>query len=99
MQHANVLCPAGFSARQRKQELEQLNEKLRKINLNLRQQARAGTVYAPGLTYAPTPIPEISIGGDGEGGMQGGAAAWVVPAARPEAPEDPQVTIFITSVH
>lgn len=38
----------GITARQRKQELERLNEQLRKINLNLRQQARAGTVYAPG---------------------------------------------------
>lgn len=43
----------GVSARQRKAELERLNEQLRKINLSLRQQARAGTVYAPGLTYAP----------------------------------------------
>ena len=81
---------AGFSARQRKQELERLNEQLRKINLNLRQQARAGTVYAPGLTYAPTPMPDISFG-DREGGLQGPAATWAVPAARPEAPEDAQV--------
>lgn len=43
----------GITARQRKLELERLNEQLRKINLSLRQQARAGTVYAPGLTYAP----------------------------------------------
>lgn len=43
----------GVSARIRKNELERLNEQLRKINLSLRQQARAGTVYAPGLTYAP----------------------------------------------
>lgn len=35
-------------ARQRKEELQRLNEQLRKINLSLRQQARAGTVYAPG---------------------------------------------------
>ena len=81
---------AGFSARQRKQELERLNEQLRKINLNLRQQARAGTVYAPGLTYAPTPIPEVSIEGDGDAGLLGSPATWV-PAARPEAAEDPQV--------
>ncbi len=38
----------GISARQRKDELEKLNEQLRKINLQLRQQARAGTIYAPG---------------------------------------------------
>lgn len=38
----------GITARQRKEELERLNEQLRKINLSLRQQARAGTVYAPG---------------------------------------------------
>jgi hypothetical protein len=44
---------AGISARQRKDELERLNEQLRKINMGLRQQARAGTIYAPGLTYLP----------------------------------------------
>jgi hypothetical protein len=38
----------GITARQRKAELERLNEQLRKINMSLRQQARAGTVYAPG---------------------------------------------------
>ena len=43
----------GVSARQRKQELEEVNDKLRQINLNLRQQARSGTVYAPGLNYVP----------------------------------------------
>jgi len=43
----------GIAARQRKEELERLNEQLRKINMSLRQQARAGTIYAPGLTYAP----------------------------------------------
>lgn len=44
----------GIAARRRKQELEKLNEQLRTINTQLRQQARAGTLYAPGLTYAPT---------------------------------------------
>ena len=39
----------GIAARQRKEELERLNEQLRKINLQLRQQARAGTIYAPGV--------------------------------------------------
>lgn len=43
----------GVTARQRKDELERLNEQLRKINMSLRQQARAGTIYAPGLTYVP----------------------------------------------
>ena len=38
----------GIVARQRKEEVEKLNEQLRKINLQLRQQARAGTIYAPG---------------------------------------------------
>ncbi len=38
----------GITARQRKAEMERLNEQLRKINMSLRQQARAGTVYAPG---------------------------------------------------
>ncbi len=47
----------GISARARKAELERLNEQLRKINMSLRQQARAGTVYAPGLNYAPLPLP------------------------------------------
>lgn len=82
---------AGFSARQRKLELERLNEQLRKINMNLRQQARAGTVYAPGLMYAPTPMPNVSIGSDSDEGSQGAAATLVVPGSRPEAPEDSQV--------
>lgn len=47
----------GVSARQRKIELEEVNEKLRQINISLRQQARAGVVYAPGLNYAPTGAP------------------------------------------
>jgi len=44
----------GIAARQRKDEVERLNEQLRKINYQLRQQARAGMSYAPGLTYAPS---------------------------------------------
>jgi tetratricopeptide (TPR) repeat protein len=43
----------GISARRRKDEMERLNEQLRTINTQLRQQARAGTIFAPGLTYAP----------------------------------------------
>merc|ERR1719214_105183 len=34
-------------------EVEALNERLRSINVQLRAQARAGTTYAPGLSYAP----------------------------------------------
>ena len=47
---------AGVIARQRKNEVEELNERLRKINLSLRQQARVSTMYAPGLTYAPRDV-------------------------------------------
>ena len=36
--------------------MEELNERLRKINLSLRQQARVSTMYAPGLTYAPRDV-------------------------------------------
>ncbi len=43
----------GITARKRKDEVERLNEQLRSINLSLRQQARAGTVYAPGEAQAP----------------------------------------------
>ena len=38
----------GITARRRKKELERLNERLRKINMSLRQNARFGIVYAPG---------------------------------------------------
>ena len=51
----------GVSARRRKDELEKLNEQLRTINTQLRQQARAGTIFAPGLTY----VPPSSSGNDG----------------------------------
>jgi hypothetical protein len=55
-----IALVGGVSARQRKVEVERLNEQLRKINITLRQQARAGTVYAPGASRAaahPTPLP------------------------------------------
>lgn len=68
----------GFSARARKAEVERLNDQLRKINLSLRQQARAGTVYAPGLTYAPQPL---APGGLGGGGGNGSAATAVAASA------------------
>lgn len=53
----------GLVARQRKKEAERLNEQLRKINMQLRQQARAGTVYAPGLSYAPVGRQAFSVSG------------------------------------
>lgn len=46
----------GLSARNRKAELEELNEKLRNVNKVLREQARSGITYAPGLTYAPAGV-------------------------------------------
>ena len=78
----------GVSARSRKAEVERLNDQLRKINLSLRQQARAGTVYAPGLNYAPQPLSpagrplgellrESGERGDGGGGILAAAAAAV----------------------
>ena len=39
----------GLTARARRKELEGVNEKLRMINLKLREQARAGITYAPVL--------------------------------------------------
>lgn len=41
MWHRILAVHAGISARQRKAELERLNDQLRKINLSLRQQARS----------------------------------------------------------
>ena len=71
----------GLSARQRKQELEELNVKLRAINVNLRQQARSsGVTYAPGLTYVPT-------GGTGSDSNANGAAAAATLTAAPEVTE------------
>lgn len=48
----------GVTARQRKNEVEVLNEQLRKINLNLRQQARVSTMYTPGLNFAERDSPQ-----------------------------------------
>ena len=55
-----LMADVGVTARQRKRELEVLNEQLRKINLNLRQQARASTIYTPGLNFAPRDQPSSS---------------------------------------
>ena len=41
-----------------------MNEKLRQINLSLREQARGGITYAPGLVYAPPRPSTSSQGGD-----------------------------------
>ncbi|PSC69769.1 FLUORESCENT IN BLUE chloroplastic [Micractinium conductrix] len=85
----------GVSARRRKQELERLNEQLRTINAQLRQQARAGTLYAPGLTYAPTTtialpdmpdLPEAAFSGNG---AAAGAAAVAAAAMAPLPPAAP----------
>ncbi|KAG2433317.1 hypothetical protein HXX76_008383 [Chlamydomonas incerta] len=82
----------GVTARRRKEEVERLNEQLRSINLNLRQQARAGTVYAPGLSYAPpaaggavaAPLPSRS-------GLS--AVPLVVPAAAAVATMPPPAAV------
>ncbi|KAM6585413.1 hypothetical protein CsatB_012415 [Cannabis sativa] len=52
----------GLLARQRKAELQRLNEQLRQINAALRRQAKIES-YAPTLSYAPTAgrIPESEV--------------------------------------
>ena len=75
----------GIAARQRKDEVEKLNEQLRKINLQLRQQSRAGTIYAPGLTYAP-PIAEPGLrNGGGSIAAVGSVATLPLVNAKPAA--------------
>ena len=53
--------------------MERLNSQLRSINQQLRRQARAGTTYAPGLTYVP---PSVS-GGSAVQAVQASAQADV----------------------
>ncbi|GBF89630.1 D-lactate dehydrogenase [Raphidocelis subcapitata] len=84
----------GVTARQRKAELERLNEQLRKVNMSLRQQARAGMVYAPGLTYAP-PAPEAGAG-NGNGAAAAAAAAQELAAAPAAAAVATIVGVFGT---
>lgn len=86
---------AGILARQRKMELQRLNEQLRKINLSLRQNARAGIVYAPGLTYAPP----ATDGGKSEKLDMGGVPSVAVPDA-PEGEDAGSVAVLspVTSV-
>ncbi|GIL62678.1 hypothetical protein Vafri_16860 [Volvox africanus] len=86
----------GVTARRRKEEVERLNEQLRSINFNLRQQARAGTVYAPGLSYAPpatrsglVTIPTLPRDATSAAPSVSTASAAVVIAAPPEAPPTP----------
>lgn len=82
----------GYAARQRKQELERLNEQLRKINLQLRQQARAGTLYAPGLTYVP-PGGAPPASDDPAAELSSLAAAVAVAAAPPPPAPEPAVSM------
>lgn len=55
-------CIIGLLARQRRGELERLNEQLRQINAALRRQAKIES-YAPSLSYAPVGgrIPENEV--------------------------------------
>ncbi|CAN8259409.1 unnamed protein product [Cochlearia groenlandica] len=57
-----VALVGGLLARQRRGELQRLNEQLRQINAALRRQAKIES-YAPGLSYAPVGarIPENEI--------------------------------------
>lgn len=47
-----LIVLSGLVARQRKEELQRLNEQLRQINTALRRQAKIES-YAPTLSYAP----------------------------------------------
>lgn len=82
----------GLAANARKREVEELNEKLRSINLKLREQARAGITYAPGLIYAPT-------GGasQAEGQGEGQAEAVEQPPAAADEADVPQQAADVTS--
>jgi hypothetical protein len=79
--HAHAV---GISARRRKDELERLNEQLRTINMQLRQQARVGMLYAPGLTYVPPPD---------NGAAAGGAAGSQARPASPSSASSSAVTV------
>ena len=65
----------GISARQRKAELEEVNDKLRKINFSLRTQARSGVVYAPGLNYAPSATPATESEAQAKPAVESAAAS------------------------
>lgn len=49
---SSTICTSGLLARQRKGELQRVNEQLRQINAALRRQAKIES-YAPSLSYAP----------------------------------------------
>lgn len=93
----------GVSARSRKAEVERLNDQLRKINLSLRQQARAGTVYAPGLNYAPQPLSPAGrplgelLRESGEAGGGGGSAGILAAAAAAVAAPPPPADVASSS--
>ena len=55
-------CFTGLLARQRRGELQRVNEQLRQINAALRRQAKIES-YAPSLSYAPigSRIPEDEV--------------------------------------
>jgi hypothetical protein len=77
----------GLSSRQRKQEVEELNEKLRVVNTALRAQARAaGVVYAPGLNYAPSGAPPPALAGGVALVTQTAPAAVAEPQPPPPPP-------------
>jgi tetratricopeptide (TPR) repeat protein len=59
----------GIAAKSRKDEVQNLNEQLRTINVSLRKQARSGIVYAPDMNYAPPSglITEEAIGDTANG--------------------------------
>merc|ERR1712147_6104 len=87
----------GLSARNKKAEVEALNERLRSINVQLRAQARAGTTYAPGLSYAPTggatpassPAPVAEASTASAAPVEPAGLAAPTPAASPEPPFPP----------
>jgi len=72
-------APGVTPTTQRKNEVEKLNEQLRKINVSLRQQARSGTIYAPGVCWfcGGTQRPQ---------GLGGSPAAAGLPLAQAHAP-------------
>mmetsp|Transcript_23989 Transcript_23989/g.77975 ORF Transcript_23989/g.77975 Transcript_23989/m.77975 type:complete len:355 (+) Transcript_23989:7173-8237(+) len=84
---------SGIAARRRKQEVELLNDKLRAINLSLRQQARAGIVVAPALNYAPPTaaraVAPPAPAAPAEESVSSAAAPETDNAATAEAPPSP----------
>eukprot|EP00798_Chlamydomonas_sp_ICE-L_P027447 gene27447-4748_t len=85
----------GITARQRKVEVERLNEQLRQINISLRQQARSGTVYAPGLTYAPSVPPQSVIPSPSP---SSGVATMAPPQPKPASSNFPYPSITLLSM-